>query len=163
MRAESGQALEMAFQALYSLEFSPVRNESELKQAFLTRPGFGDNEPAGEDPGLQIPCASLEDEPCRSAWAMVLGVWGNSTALDKALSRLSEHWRIDRVGKVELTLLRLGLYEIYLGQQPAQGVIRKIGKIADNFGISDGRRFILGILEKASRAPHAVTLKNQGS
>ena len=83
---------------LYGQEFLDCHTVDDLKKAFLAVP-----RQQGESP---------EAEPSGFAWELVLGVWQNRTELDAVIERFARNWRLDRVGRVELNLLRLGVYEM---------------------------------------------------
>ena len=46
------------------------------------------------------------------AWELVEGVWRATAELDDIIARFARNWRLERVGRVELTLLRLAVYEM---------------------------------------------------
>lgn len=69
--------------------------------------------------------------------------------LDKALDEKSENWDISRMGKVELTILRLAAYEILKDEDvPASVAINEAVEIAKKFGQDGSGAFVNAILAK---------------
>ena len=75
-------------------------------------------------------------------------------ALDSLISDVSEGWKITRMNKVDLTILRLAVYEIfYDGDIPTGVAINEAVELAKKFGGDDSPSFVNGILGKAARRP----------
>ncbi len=69
--------------------------------------------------------------------------------IDKEIEKVSDGWQISRMGKVELTIIRLALYEIrYDDDIPAGVAINEAVELAKKFGGDDAPSFINGILAK---------------
>ena len=69
--------------------------------------------------------------------------------LDAALDQVAERWRARRMGKVELTILRLALYEMKKDETvPEKVAINEAVELAKKFGGSDSPAFVNGILAK---------------
>lgn len=69
--------------------------------------------------------------------------------LDEKINAVAEGWKSSRMGKVELTILRLALFEIMFDDNVPQGVaINEAVELAKKFGGDDSPAFINGILAK---------------
>ena len=69
--------------------------------------------------------------------------------IDQEIERVSDGWQISRMGKVELTIIRLALYEIRYDEEVPTGVaINEAVELAKKFGGEDAPSFINGILAK---------------
>lgn len=69
--------------------------------------------------------------------------------IDKEIEEVSDGWQISRMGKVELTIIRLALYEIRYDEDVPTGVaINEAVELAKKFGGEDAPSFINGILAK---------------
>ena len=69
--------------------------------------------------------------------------------LDAALNQVAEGWKTRRMGKVELTILRLALYEMKKDETvPEKVAINEAVELAKRFGGSDSPAFVNGILAK---------------
>lgn len=73
----------------------------------------------------------------------------NLEELDKILSESATGWKLNRMGKVELAILRLAVYEIKMDEDIPNGVaINEAVELAKKFGGDDSPAFINGVLAK---------------
>lgn len=69
--------------------------------------------------------------------------------LDEALFAKAEGWSKNRIGKVELTILRLAVYEILKDETVPAGVaINEAVELAKKYGQDNSGAFINGVLAK---------------
>lgn len=69
--------------------------------------------------------------------------------IDEAVDAVAEGWKTGRMGKVDLTILRLAVYEIKYDEEIPVGVaINEAVEISKSFGGDDSSAFINGILAK---------------
>lgn len=69
--------------------------------------------------------------------------------IDKALNEKAKGWNTDRMSKVDLTILRLAVYEIrYDDSVPASVAINEAVELAKKFGQDASSGFVNGILAK---------------
>ena len=69
--------------------------------------------------------------------------------LDARLEAASEGWKISRMGKVELTILRLALYEILFDEEiPTNVAIDEAVELAKTYGGDTAPAFVNGVLAK---------------
>lgn len=69
--------------------------------------------------------------------------------IDKKLESVSEGWKLERMGKVELTILRLAVYELlYDDDIPANVAINEAVELAKVYGGDTSPAFVNGILAK---------------
>lgn len=135
-----------AFKVLYALCFTPADSEDALFSAFSLAPDRPD--------GLN---ADLKES---FAWQLAHGVWKRQNELDMRIGSLSENWRVERMGKVELTLLRLAMFELSeLRDVPAKVAINEAIELSKQFGDDKSRGFVNGILDAAAKAQEAGKLK----
>ena len=72
--------------------------------------------------------------------------------IDQELNRVSEGWKTSRMSKVDLTILRLAVYEMKYDREIPVGVaINEAVEIAKRFGGDDSASFVNGILGKIAR------------
>ena len=129
-----------AFKVLYGLCFSPTTSEAGLLHAFQRSP----DRPPG-----------MEDEDS-FAWSLCFGVWKHQGELDRAIAGLSENWRLDRMGKVEVTLLRIAMFELMKQKDvPPKVAINEAIELSKQFGDDKSRGFVNGILDAAARSLEA--------
>lgn len=80
----------------------------------------------------------------------------NLQAIDEKLLACSENWKISRMAKVDLSILRLSTAEIlYLSDIPDSASINEAVDMAKKFGGEDSSKFINGILGKVVRSKDA--------
>jgi N utilization substance protein B len=79
---------------------------------------------------------------------LVKGVSEHLAQLDDAISGQSKNWKISRMDRVDLNLLRLAAYEIiYCPDVPKAAAINEALEIAKRFSEDDAASFINGILD----------------
>ena len=73
------------------------------------------------------------------------------TEIDEAINSSTKGWKTSRMGKVELTILRLAVYEMLFDEDvPATVAINEAVEIAKKFGGDDTPAFVNGILAKVA-------------
>lgn len=76
-------------------------------------------------------------------------IMGCLRELDEQINRVAEGWKTKRMGKVELTILRLALYEmLYDEDVPEKVAINEAVELAKKFGGDESPAFINGVLAK---------------
>lgn len=69
--------------------------------------------------------------------------------IDAIIEQATEGWKINRIGKVDLTILRLAVYEMkYDDDVPTKVAINEAVEIAKIFGEDNSPAFINGVLAK---------------
>ena len=76
--------------------------------------------------------------------------------IDAMLNEAATGWKVSRMGKVELTILRLAAYEIYFDADvPTSVAINEAVEMAKEFGGDESPAFINGVLGKLVKAEAA--------
>ena len=70
--------------------------------------------------------------------------------LDEAIDSVSTEWRTSRMNKVDLTLIRLAVYEIRFEKLPEGVAINEAVEIAKNYGTDHSGSFVNGVLGRLS-------------
>lgn len=92
------------------------------------------------DPG------SLSDLPPK-ARRLVEGVMSSTEELDRTITRVSDHWSIDRMPVIDRAILRLGLYELrHVPATPAAVVVNEAVRLAKTYSTQRSSAFVNGIL-----------------
>lgn len=134
-----------AFEVLYGLTFALTESPEDLKRAFEEAPRAAQEGDRGDRLDF--------------AWDLVLGVWSCRAELDAIVTRFSRHWKIARIARIELTILRLALYEmLHLPDVPAKVAINEAVELAKRFGDDNSKNFVNGILDAVARAVDDGTL-----
>ncbi len=86
------------------------------------------------------------------AESLVLGTVAHVDEIDAMISEQSLHWRMERLGLVEKSILRLGGYElIYEHETPAAVVIDEAVELSKRFADVEAGPFINGLLDGMSK------------
>ena len=69
--------------------------------------------------------------------------------IDAAINEVSEGWKTRRMGKVDLTLIRLAVYEMkYEDDIPVKVAINEAVELAKQYGTDESPAFVNGVLDK---------------
>ena len=69
--------------------------------------------------------------------------------IDEKINQVAEGWKTRRMGKVELTILRLAVYEMQYDEEiPEKVAINEAVELAKKFGRDESPAFINGVLAK---------------
>ena len=121
-------AREEAFKLLYSLE---IQNENIKEQINFI---YEDEE--------------IEDENAKQYIKnIVLGTQGKISEIESKISEnLKQDWKIDRISKVDLALLKLAIYEILYTDTPYKVAINEVIELSKKYGDEKSANFINGVL-----------------
>jgi len=72
--------------------------------------------------------------------------WKNRETIDKKIAELSIDWPLDRIGKVDRSILRIAIQELEEGKTPASVVIDEAVELAKKYSSEEAGKFINGIL-----------------
>lgn len=76
-------------------------------------------------------------------------VLSHITEIDAMVNEVAQGWKTSRMGKVDLTLIRLAVYEMKFEEDVPQGVaINEAVELAKSYGTDDSSSFVNGILAK---------------
>lgn len=86
---------------------------------------------------------------------LVRGMAARMPELDDLIKKYLKNWKVDRLEKVDLALLRVAIYEMlfYTGKDPADVavVINEAIEISKKFGTPKSASFINGVLDNVAR------------
>ncbi len=78
---------------------------------------------------------------------LVKGVLNKSAKLDKILQPLAPEWPLNQIARIDLVVLRIGLYELSNEKDvPPKVVINEAVELAKAFGSANSSKFINGVL-----------------
>ncbi len=147
MTKKSSRRLErsFAFQVLYGISFAPVKDLDDVRTAFCNSPDFAEK--------IDIAQVNNFNDLQGFAWELVSGVWGHDKDLDEYITRFSRNWRLNRMGRIELTILRMGMFEmLYRSDIPPKVVLNEALELSKQFGEESARSFVKGILDATAKA-----------
>ncbi len=125
---ERRRARELAVQVLFHLEYS----DDDPSEAF------------------RLICENFEvaESITDFSWQLIRGVCDKKTTLDKVIRRSSKHWRLERMTRLDRSILRLATYEVmFLEDIPPRVSLDEAVEIGNKFGGEDSSRYINGVLD----------------
>lgn len=88
------------------------------------------------------------------------GVTSNKDYIDNLIEKNAKGWKLNRISKVDLSILRLGTYEIsYRDDIPFNVAINEAVELAKRYSGEDAGAFINGILGKIPRVSAQTSKK----
>ncbi len=90
-------------------------------------------------------------EERRLASLLVRAVARAGGSLDVRLAELTTNWRLERLGAIERSVLRLGAAELLTGETPPRVAIQEAVRLAERFGTSASAKFVNGVLDAFAR------------
>jgi len=80
---------------------------------------------------------------------LVRGVKNNLLEIDDLINKNLENWKIERVERVDLSILRVSIFEMLFAETkiPAAIAINEAVEIAKRFSVKDSPSFINGVLD----------------
>lgn len=120
---------ENAFKLIYSLEIQEVENLQEQIELF-----FESNE--------------INDEEAKKyVNDVILGIEKNKQdILNDIEKNLKEDWKLSRISKMDLSILKLAIYEIKYNEIPFKVAINEAVELAKKYGEDKSKNFVNGIL-----------------
>jgi len=86
------------------------------------------------------------------AWELVEGTGKNLPLIDQEIHANSTNWRIERMPLVDLTVLRMGAFEILFHPDiPKTVAINEAVDLAKKYGAEDSHAFVNGLLDKLEK------------
>ena len=122
---------ELAFKLIYSLE---IQDDIEINKQIEIY--FEDN--------------NIENEKAQDYITdVILGIKANQQEITNIIkSVLTEKWTIERISKINLSILKLAIYEIKYKDIPFKVEINEAVELAKKYGDENSGRFINGALAK---------------
>ena len=122
---------QIAFELLYSLEIQKTEASEQEEQINLFLEG-----------------QEIKDEKVREyILDMVNGISENKEKIESLISKnLKEKWDITRISKINVTLLKLAIYEIIYKKLPYKVVVNEVVELAKKYGDDSSSSFINGVL-----------------
>lgn len=120
---------ELTFRLIYSLEIQKVEDLEEQIE-------------------LYIQCNDIEDNDAKEYIKdAILGIKENNIEIQGLIEKnLKADWKIDRISKIDLSLLKLAIYEIKYKEIPYKVAINESLELAKKYGEETSKNFINGIL-----------------
>lgn len=125
------EARTLTFELLYSLEIQKVEDKEQAEQIQIF---IEENE-------------IKEEKVCQYVNETINGITKQGMEIEKMISQnLKEQWDIGRISKVNLALLKLGIYEMVYSKLPYKVVVNEVVELAKKYGDDSSPSFVNGIL-----------------
>lgn len=123
---------EIAMKLLYQLDIQKCDREEQIEQCFIEN--------------------NIDENDKVYINEVIDGVNVNILYLDKIIEKYSKGWKISRISKVDLAILRLSIYEVSFRTDIPVGVsINEAVELAKKFSGEESSAFVNGILGKISK------------
>ena len=123
---------EQSFKLLYSIEVQKEENIEEVINLYLNNLEEMDN---------------AEDKEKEHIKSIILGINENLDDIKDIIGKnLKEGWNINRISKINLSLLELAIYEINYINTPYKVAINEVVELAKKYGEESSQSFINGVL-----------------
>ena len=120
---------ELAFQLIYSLE---IQKEEKLEDQIE----------------LYLECNEVEENEAKEYIKdAVIGINENIKEIQELIEKnLKADWQLDRISKIDLSLLKLAIYEIKYKEIPYKVAINECLELSKKYGEESSKNFVNGIL-----------------
>ena len=71
--------------------------------------------------------------------------------IDRALEQVTTNWRLERLGAIERSVLRLAAAELHRGETPPRVVIQEAVHLAERYGSVQTAKFVNGVVDALAR------------
>ena len=82
---------------------------------------------------------------------IVRTILSDGRTIDAELAEVTTNWRLERLGAIERSVLRLGAAELQRGETPPRVVIQEGVRLAERYGSAQSARFVNGVLDALAR------------
>ena len=123
------EAREEAFKLLYSLQIITDKNIEDQTRIFLENSGIKD------------------DDAIKYIKDIIYGTNSENEKIESIISEnIKADWDIKRISKIDLALLKLGIFEIIYSKIPYKVVINEVVELAKKYGDDNSKSFVNGVL-----------------
>lgn len=120
---------EETFKLLYSLQLMDDINLEEQLELFINEENI------------------TEKDAIEYIKSVVNGISENESEIERQIEEnIKKDWSISRISKIDLTLLKLGIYEIVFSKIPYKVVVNEVVELAKKYGDDNSKGFVNGVL-----------------
>lgn len=135
---------EEAFKLLYSLQLIKEVDTQEQLDFFMETEEINDKEAIEY---IKTTIIGIEKE--------------NKNIEKQIMQNIKTDWSISRISKIDLTLLKLGIYEILYSKLPYKVVINEVVELAKKYGDDNSKSFINGMLASIVKKNNVIDEENK--
>lgn len=135
-------AREAALQMLFAVEASGDSADAVIRDFWREMPGDAEDRPYAD--------------------GLVRGVSADVAAVDQRIAAASEHWRLERMARVDRNVLRMGAFELAQHPEiPRAVIIDEAVELAKRFGTAESGAFVNGVLDRIADDSGRVDLDRE--
>ena len=124
-----------ALQILFALDAQSEKSVTEVKKALADYMDRFD---------IELDTRSIE-----FAEHLLLGLIEHVEGVDAIIREASKNWRLERMSRVDLSILRVAVYELLHNKEvPMKVVMNEAVELAKRYGAKDAPAFVNGILDR---------------
>lgn len=139
------QIREQIFKLLFRVEFNSIEDMPEQVELFMEAPTLDTDEYNSED----VSFTEKEEKYVVSKYDDIVA---HLSEIDETINGAAKGWTRDRIGKVELTILRLAVYEMKFDEEiPESVAIDQAVELSKKFGRDESYSFINGVLANLAK------------
>lgn len=136
------QIREQVFKLLFRIEFNDIEDMPEQVKLFMEAPTLDED----ENDIKEVKVTPSEEEYIVNKYNDIVN---HLSEINQIIDDTAKGWSSDRIGKVELTILRLAVYEIKFDDDiPVSVAIDQAVELSKRFGRDESYSFINGVLAK---------------
>ena len=109
----------------------------------------------------EVSFINLSDNQTLRTKQLIQNTKENLERIENSIRTYSENWTYERIGKVEITTLTLGISELLMELTPKKVIISEWVKITDIHSSNKGAKFVNGILDRISNEISWIKIKSQ--
>ena len=94
---------------------------------------------------------SVPPEERRLAGDLIRTLLASGPALDVELTEVTTNWRLERLGAIERSVLRLAAAALHRAETPPRVVIQEAVRLAERYGSAQSAKFVNGIVDALAR------------
>ena len=136
---------DLSMKLLFQYNFYPNPELDEAVELFLSKESelFLEN----EEEGFTM-ANTLDEEDRAFIINRMKDIFGKVEAIDKEIDSKADSWRTERMSRVDLTIIRLAVYEIENdAETPEKVAVNEAVELAKVYGGDNSPRFINGVLK----------------
>ena len=134
---------EQVFKLLFRVEFNPIEEMAEQEQL------FSEDLPESEDLFMNSDEKRLSDKDADKIIKRYEKIAAKLPEIDAMINEKTLGWDTERMAKVDLTIIRLAVFEIKFDDDIPTGVaINEAVELAKKFGQDGSASFVNGVLAK---------------
>lgn len=139
------QIREQIFKLLFRVEFNSIEEMQEQVSLFMEAPTLD----ADENNTMEVSLTEKEEKYIVSKYEDIIS---HLSKIDDIIDDTAKGWSRDRIGKVELTILRLAVYEMKFDEEiPVSVAIDQAVELSKKFGRDESYSFINGVLANIAK------------